>query len=98
MQIFQVPSVSFSHITKEDNQLLLDGVPIRNLLYFKANEAEYGFIIFVPDSEDILEDLEDSNLSRDFCNLLLWASENCFDFIRLDSCGDIVKKLNKNDW
>ena len=93
--------VSSAHITEKDNDLLLNGLPISTLLYYKANDPEFGFVIFIPDGElleEVLEDLKSSDLSKDFIDLVTWASDNCFGYIKIDGCGCLINKLNQNDW
>jgi len=99
--------ISLSHISKRDDELLLDTVmatkeditPPTDLIVY---EYEEGCFVFAAIEDDVAEDfyttLEGQGLSIEFIALLKLAKENGCKYLQLDRDGELYDNLPTFKW
>lgn len=94
--ILTVPVISTGHITEETNNLLIEK---GDTLYTMTN-ATYanGFFVSVPSDELSESWPKGQEPPSDLAAVWAWARDNKFDWVRLDSSGDVIKELPTYDW
>lgn len=85
--------VSTAHITKEENDDLINAPHTDSPLCVHSNE--YHHVIAIPQED--LDDFEDS-VSGNILNLLKIAKKNGCDYLKLDCDGFVYDDLPKFDW
>jgi len=91
--------VSTCHITKKDNNLLIENKdPSTNPELIVYGYPE-GYFIFVPDQvEDLQDKLKAEGYSKELINLLILAHQHDCIFLRLDADGVSYEDLPTFDW
>lgn len=91
--LYRYLDASTGHITQQDNQLMVDLTE----LPFRYAPNEYGYIVWISD-ELTREELEDSPISDDFTQLILYAKAVGCGILNLDMDGEQYKTLHLNNW
>lgn len=94
MHTTQVPVLSTAHIRPDTGAFLTDE---GNDRLGAVATYEGGWFIFIGDPMDL--DAYEA-LSEDLQKVLQWASDNAYEWIRIDGIGDIVEGLPNysDDW
>ena len=94
--VLTAPVISTGHITEETNNLLIEKGD--TLFWMTSAKYEDGFFVSVPSDELSESWPEGQEPPADLAAVWAWARDNKFDWVRLDSSGDVIEHLPTYDW
>ncbi len=94
--VLTVPVISTAHITEETNKLLIEKGDM--LFWMTSATYEDGFFVSVPSDELSESWPKGQEPPSDLAAVWAWARDNKFDWVRLDSSGDVIEHLPTYDW
>lgn len=90
---FKVADISIGHITEETSEWIANAIDT----YFREISGgkwmDYGYILWVQEELDTLEETPD-----DLIQVYRWATEEGFEYVRLDCDSAYVDGLPRYEW